>query len=361
MASNTTGWDAFEQAINTTRTTLTPTAASKTDSVVSLSSGVVTNSATYDSSFIAGQPYTISFESGSQIKILDKDLQDVTADATAAGGFSSGSAANQTIGFRGLELTLNVNLTDADKASTATIDAAVSGHSFTLAASSASVTTARLPANSAATVITGSTVTDPAAFSEAFPSGGAVLRFTGTSTFALYAAPYDPASTPVSTGTLAGDKATASGVTFTFSLVPPATSPDVAAGDQFTVQSTNQQTQNVLNTLTSVINALNGKVDGDPVAKQKLQATLDSTIGNLKSALNQVSTAVGDGGARAATATSQGVTNQSQIDNASTESSSITASDPVDAIARLTLQKTMLQASQLVFTQLSSLNLFSKL
>ncbi|SEI82704.1 flagellar hook-associated protein 3 [Pseudomonas sp. NFR16] len=361
MASNTTGWDAFEQAINTTRTTLTPTAASKTDSVVSLSSGVVTNSGTYDSSFLAGQPYTISFESGSQIKILDKDLQDVTADATAAGGFSSGSAANQTIGFRGLELTLNVNLTDADKASTATIDAAVSGHSFTLEASSASVTTARLPANSAATVITGSTVTDPAAFSEAFPSGGAVLRFTGTSTFALYAAPYDPTSTPVSTGTLAGDKATASGVTFTFSLVPPATSPDVAAGDQFTVQPTNQQTQNVLNTLTSVINALNGKVDGDPVAKQKLQATLDSTISNLKSALNQVSTAVGDGGARAATATSQGVTNQSQIDNASTESSSITASDPVDAIARLTLQKTMLQASQLVFTQLSSLNLFSKL
>ena len=88
---------------------------------------------------------------------------------------------------------------------------------------------------------------------------------------------------------------------------------------------------------------------------------MTSTIGNLTSAASQIGDAVSDGGARSATATAQGTTNQSLIDNGTTESGTITASDPVDAIARLTLQKNMLQASQLVFTQLSSLNLFSKL
>jgi flagellar hook-associated protein 3 FlgL len=113
--------------------------------------------------------------------------------------------------------------------------------------------------------------------------------------------------------------------------------------------------------LSKVITALNGKVDGDPIAQQKLQATMTSTIGNLKSAAEQIINATSEGGARAKTATDQSVTNQTMIDNGTTESGTITASDPVDAIARLTLQKTMLQASQLVFTQLSALNLFSKL
>jgi flagellar hook-associated protein 3 FlgL len=205
-------------------------------------------------------------------------------------------------------------------------------------------------------------VTDQAAFDKTFPNGGAVLRFTSATDFALYASPYDAAtSKPVSTGTLSGtpvaNQAVAAGVTFTVSGTPPAP----VAGDQFTAQSSTQQTQNILNTLSNVITALNGKVDGDPVAAQKLRATLTSTIGNLQSASNQISDAVSDGGARSRTATDQGVTNQSMLDSGTTEASTITASDPVDAIARLTLQKTMLQASQMVFTQLSSLNLFSKL
>jgi len=88
---------------------------------------------------------------------------------------------------------------------------------------------------------------------------------------------------------------------------------------------------------------------------------LTSAIGNLKSASDVIGTAIGDGGARTATAIAQGTTNQVLIDNGTTEAGTITTADPVDAIARLTLQKTMLQASQLVFTQLSALNLFSKL
>ncbi|MFK3970474.1 flagellar hook-associated protein 3 [Pseudomonas sp. NPDC087358] len=362
MASNTTGWDAFEQAVNTTRTSATLTTPATDDGMISLSGGSVSNSATYDSKFTSGQPYKISFENGSQFKILDKDNNDVTGEATSAGSFSTTSAGTQTIGFRGLELGLNINLTAAQYGSSTAADAAMTAapHTFVLAATPSTVSTARLPGNSSQnTVITGSTVTDQSTFDQTFPNGGAVLHFTDSATFDLYASPYDPAtSKPVVTGaSLTGNTATAAGVTFTFSGTPPA----LASGDQFTAQSSTQQSQNILNTLSNVISALNGKVDGDPVAVQKLQATLTSTIGNLKSAANQINDVVSDGGARQATATDQGVTNQNLLDNGTTEASTITASDPVDAIARLTLQKTMLQASQLVFTQLSALNLFSKL
>jgi flagellar hook-associated protein 3 FlgL len=355
MASNTTGWDAFEQAVNTARTSTTLTSPATDDGVLTLSGGTVSNSATYDSKFTTGQPYSVSFQSSTQYKITDKDGNDVTAEATSAGKFNSTSAANQTIGFRGLELNLNVNLTDAQYGSSTDADTAVAGHSFTLAATESSISTARLPGNPSTSVITGSSVTNQATFNSTFPSGGAILRFTSATDFDLYAAPYDAAtSKPVSSGTLSGNTATAAGVSFTLSGAP-------AAGDQFTANSSTQQNQNILNTLSTVITALNGKVDGDPVAKQQLQATLSATIGNLKSSADQISSAIGDGGARSATATSQATTNQSLIDSGTTESGTITASDPVDAIARLTLQKTMLQASQLVFTQLSSLNLFSKL
>lgn len=364
MASNTTGYDAFEQAINTTRTSTTLVSPATDDNMISLSGGSVSNSAQYNSQFTSGQPYSITFTNSTQYTILDSSGNDVTAEASSAGKFTATSAANQTINFRGLELSLNVNLTDAQYGDAAAADAAMSAtpHTFQLAVSPSSVSTTRLPANTSTTVVTSSTVTDQAAFDKTFPSGGAILRFTSATNYDLYAAPYDPAtSTPVSSGTLTGspvaNQAVAAGVTFTLSGTPPTP----AAGDQFTAQSAAPQTQNVLNTLSAVISALNGKVDGDTVAMQKLQATLTSTIGNLQSAANQVSEAVSDGGARQATAATQDVTNKTQLDNGTNEASTITASDPVDAIARLTLQKTMLQASQQVFTMLSGLNLFNKL
>lgn len=358
MASNTTGWDAFEQAVNTTRTSTTLTSPAVNDNVISLSGGSIGNSATYNSQFAAGQPYSITFSSSTQYKITDSTGADVTADTGTTGTFASTSSANQTINFRGLELNLNVNLTTAQYADSTAADTAVAGHTFTLAATPSSVSTARLPGNSSSAVITGSSVTDQTAFTNSFPSGGAILKFTSATNFSLYASPYDAAtSVAVSSGTLSGTTpatATASGVTFTFNGTP-------SANDQFTANSSAQQSQNILNTLGSVITALNTPSDGNAVATQKLQATLTSAIGNLTSAADSVSGAIGEGGARQATATSQAITNQTLVTNNTTESGTITASDPVDAIARLTLQKTMLSASQLVFTQLSSLNLFSKL
>ncbi|WP_268800276.1 flagellar hook-associated protein 3 [Pseudomonas huanghezhanensis] len=354
MATNTTGWDAFEQAINTTRTSTTLTAPATNDGVVALSGGSVTSSVAYDAKFGEGEPYSVSFQSSTQFKITDKNGNDVTADSSQAGAFTSNNASNQTIAFRGLELNLNINLTTAQYSNSAAADAAVAGHTFTLGVSPSSVATSRLPGNTSAAVITGSTVSDTATYNNSFPSGGAILKFTSATDFSMYASPYTAGDKSISSGTMAGNVATAAGISFTVSGAPN-------ANDQFTVQGSTQQTQNVLNTLTTAIKALTTPADGKPQVMQSLQATITSAIGNLKSASLKVGSAIAEGGTRQATSDDQNVTNQSMIDNASNESSKITAADPVDSVARLTLQKTMLQASQLVFTQLSALNLFSKL
>ncbi|MCP5865419.1 hypothetical protein NL360_28350, partial [Klebsiella pneumoniae] len=81
------------------------------------------------------------------------------------------SGANQTVSFRGVDLKLNVNL----KAGDTNPDAVIAGHSFQLSASPDSFTTTRNPGNPSTSVITGSTITDQAAYTAAFPQGGAVL------------------------------------------------------------------------------------------------------------------------------------------------------------------------------------------
>lgn len=355
MATNTTGWEAFEQAINTTRTATTLTTPATNDGVISMSGGNVASIATYNAKFDSGAPYKINFLSATEYEIRDANDNNVTAESTQGGKFSSDSSAGQTIAFRGVEMTFNINLTEAQRGDPDAATAAVKDHSFKLDVSPSTISTARMPGNTSTAVITGTSITDQDAFNENFPSGGAILKFTSATEFSLYAAPYDAAtSKPVSTGTVSNNVATAAGVSFTLNGIP-------GADDQFTAKSSTQQSQNILNTLSTIITSLNTPVEGDPVALQKLQGSLAAAIGNLTSATEQIGEALADGGARAATATSLKATAQSQIANSNLESNTITAYDPAEAITRLTLQRSMLEASQLVFTQLSSLNLFSKL
>ena len=356
LAGNTTGWDAFEQAVNTSRTTTTLTAPATDDGVIKLSGGTVSSSAAYNAKFDSGAPYAVTFLSSTEYQIVDKDNQPVTSEASGGGTFSSSSAAGQTISFRGVDMTFNINLTDAQRADPTLADAAVKDHTYSLNVSPSTISTARLPGNPSTAVITSNSITSQTDFNENFPAGGAVIKFTSATDFALYASPYDAAtSKPVSTGVVdANNMATAAGVSFQLSGTP-------AAGDQFTAQPSTQQTQNVLNTLSSIITALNTPIDGNVAATQQFQISLASAIGNLTSANEQVVSAQSEGGARAAAATAQQSTTQLQIDNSTMEANAITMYDPAEAITRLTLQKSMLEASQAVFTQISQLNLFSKL
>lgn len=352
VATNTTGWDAFQQSINTSRTQTTMTAPAVDDGRVVLSNGQVGSSTAYNAKFASGEPYTVSFLSSTQLKITDALGNDVTTEASANGAFSNANGANQSVSFRGVDLSLNINLKTGDT----NPDAVIAGHTFKLSATPDTFNTTRSAGNPSTAVITGSSVTNSTTYNNAFPAGGAILKFTSATAFDLYAAPVTADSKPVSSGTVSGGTATAAGVTFTLGGATPP-----ASGDQFAIQSNDHQTQNVLDTLGKMVTAMNTPVDGDPVAKQKFQAAMDSGLDNIDSASNQVGAALTSIGARGLSLDDQSTTNQSLSLANTTTQSSIRDSDPAEVMTRLTLQQTMLQAAQLAFSKITSLGLFNKI
>lgn len=349
MATNSTGWETFQQAVNTSRTEVTMTAPAVDDGRVVLTNGQVSSSITYNSQFRGGEPYTVEFASGTQLKITDANGNDVTSEASQGGVIDPNTQAGQNVNFRGVDLTLNVNLKTGDAAGTV-----LPGHTFTLAAKPDTFSVARSPGNATATQVTGSTVTDSTAYHASFPTGSAVLKFTSATDFDLYAAPLTADSKPVSSGTLAGNVATASGVSFTLNGTP-------AADDQFSISVNTHETQNVLDTVSQLKAALNTPVDGDAIAGQKLNAALASGNGNLASGIDQLSSARSSVGGRGQSLDTQSETNQSLVAANTQTQSGIRDSDSAEVMTRLTLQQTMLEASQLAFSKLAQLGLFNKI
>ena len=349
MATNTTGWEAFQQAINTSRSQVTMTAPAVDDGRINLSNGQVSSSVSYNSKFRSGEPYTVDFVSGTQLKITDAAGNDVTAEASQGGAFDPTSKTAQTVSFRGVDLNLNINLQSGDVPGTV-----LPGHSFTLAAKPDTFTSSRSPGNPSSAQITGSNITNSTDYKASFPSGSAVIKFTSATDFDLYAAPLTADSKPVSSGTMVGNVATASGVSFTMTGTP-------GANDQFSVAVNTHETQNILDTVNQLKNVLNTPTNGDPVAIQKLQAGLASGQGNLSSGIDQLSSAISSVGGRGAALDTQNDTNQAlKLANTQTQSS-IRDSDSAEVMTRLTLQQTMLQASQLAFSKIAQLGLFNKI
>lgn len=358
LPSNVTGFEAFEKAVNTTRVSST-VSAGPNDGKVGLTSGLVKSTSAYNDNFQSGEPYTLTFTSGSTFQIFDSAGNDKTSEVSTTGNFDFSTFENQTFNFRGVELNLNVNLTAAEKATAATAGAVLTGRSFEVASTPDSVTAIRNPGNTSSTAITqsavGSSAADKTAFNTTFPSSGATLRYSTVNGYELYASPYAAGNTPVATGVVTGSTVKAAGVDFTIAGGPP------NDGDIFIIESGTHQTENVLNTLTAAIKAISTPSDGNLVATQALNSALTSALGNITSSGEQVSTAISAGGARQNAAIAQGTTNDLLLGNNELESGKIVNSDVVEATTRLTLQKTMLEASQMVFTQLSKLNLFSQI
>ncbi|MBP5058218.1 flagellar hook-associated protein FlgL, partial [Pseudomonas chlororaphis] len=87
---------------------------------------------------------------------------------------------------------------------------------------------------------------------------------------------------------------------------------------------------------------------------------LQAGMANLASGANQVASAVSDIGGRGSALESQNETNMS-LSSANTQTqSAIRDSAPAEVMTRLTLQQTMLQASQLAFSKIAQLGLFNK-
>lgn len=157
-------------------------------------------------------------------------------------------------------------------------------------------------------------------------------------------------SKPISKGTLSGNTATAMGVEFTLSDTP-------SAGDSFGIKVDTHQTQNVLDTISQLRAALATPVDNDPAARQSFLASLDSAIGNIASATNQVSSSISSIGGRGQAIDVQVETNEALSgENAKTQSS-IRESDPAEVMIRLQMQSNMLQASLQAYAKIAGLSL----
>ena len=346
LAANETGYDAFEQALNTSRSQTRLTAPAVDDGRVSLSNGQVSGNSTYNDRFRSGEPYSVEFLSSTQYRILDAGGNDVTLEASQGGTFDP-KGENTTISFRGVDLRLNISLQPGDAGNP---DAAIAGHSFALSSKPDSVGGSRSPGNTSATQINSATISNQGQYNAGFPNGGAVLKFTSATDFELYAAPMTDGDRPLSSGTLAGNTATAAGVTFQLSGAPN-------AGDSFAIKVETHQTQNVLDTISKLRTALSSPVDGDPVARQNFLSSLDSAIGNVGSAINQVASSISSIGGRGAALDVQAETNEALGTENTKTQSSIRESDPATVMLRLQMQTNMLTASLQSYAKIASLSL----
>ncbi|MCF1486060.1 flagellar hook-associated protein 3 [Pseudomonas sp. AA27] len=346
LAANETGYSAFEQALNTSRSETRLTAPATDDGRVSLSNGQVSGNTTYNDRFRSGEPYSVQFTSSTEYKILDAGGNDVTLEASQGGKFDP-NGTNMAISFRGVDLRLKISFKPGDEANP---DAAIAGHTFNLSSKADSIAGTRSPGNTSSAQITDANISDPAAYKAAFPGGGAVLKFTSATDFELYASPMTADSRPISSGTLSGTTATAAGVTFDLAGAPN-------AGDSFAVKVDTHQNQNILNTISQLRTALNTPQDNDPVAKQNFLAAQDAALGNIASGMNQVSSSISSIGGRGQALDVQAETNEALAGENTKTQSSIRESDPAEVMLRLEMQKNMLQASMQSFAKIAGLSL----
>ncbi|WPP01302.1 flagellar hook-associated protein 3 [Pseudomonas sp. HR96] len=355
IATNDTGFSTFEQAVNTSRTYSSMTAPATDDGRVNVSAGNMSSQASYTNAFVSGQPYTLSFVSSTQYKLTDASGNDVTAETAANGTLDPNNTDGATVTLRGVDFNINVNFKSSD--SSVTADSVIAGHTFTLGSTPDTISANRNPNNTSTAQISSASVTSAASYNSTFPANGAVVKFSGTSpssTYAVYAQPYGPDSKAIATGAVSGSSVTAAGVTFNLSGTP-------ANGDSFTISADSHKTQNVLDTIHQLKAALSTPVTADAGSKLALKNAVSSAINNLKSASVTIDTTRGAIGARGNSLDIQSAENSSiSLANKSTQQA-IGDTDMATASVTLSLQQTMLQASQLAFAKISQLSLFSKL
>lgn len=373
VRTSDTGKTILEGAVNTSRTQSNyiapatgPVAPAISpplvdDHKVAISAGLVTSGIDYTKQFADGQPYKVTFTSSTQYVVRDKDNNDITSQLPGNGTFDSTKEGSASINVRGVKFDITVDLTDTSTGPNA--DALVAGREFSLNAKPDAFNVSRTASNTSATQLVGATVSSSADYASTFPgNSGILIKFddTDATQYKVYAQPYTANSKPIDTGAVvagtppAKDTITAAGVTFQLSSAPN-------GGDQFAVGNTTQKTQNGLDTLGQLRRALELPADGIPGARVKLQDALNAAVSNLTNSSDQVDNVRGSIGARqnaldvqASENTSVGLANKTTM-------SDLANIDMGEAAINLTLQQTMLEASQLAFVKVSQLSLFNKM
>lgn len=329
------------------------------DNKVAISAGLVTSGVDYNKSFADGQPYKLTFTSSTQYVVTDKNNNDITSQLPGNGTFDSTKEGSASVNLRGVKFDITVDLTD--KATGPDADAMVKGREFSLSAKPDVFNVSRTASNTSATQLTNATVSSPAKYASTFPANsGVVIKFSDTAptAFQVFTQPYSANSKAIDSGvidtTTTPNSITAAGVTFGLSGTPN-------VGDQFSVGASTQKTQSALDTLSQLRKALEQPADGIPGARIKLQDALNSAVSNLTSSSDQVDNVRGSIGARQNALTVQSSENESVGLANKTTMSALANIDMGEAAINLTLQQTMLEASQLAFVKISQLSLFNKM
>ena len=329
------------------------------DNKVAISAGLVTSGVDYNKSFADGQPYKLTFTSSTQYVVTDKNNNDITSQLPGNGTFDSTKEGSASVNLRGVKFDITVDLTD--KATGPDADAMVKGREFSLSAKPDVFNVSRTASNTSATQLTNATVSSPAKYASTFPANsGVVIKFSDTdpTAFQVFTQPYSANSKAIDSGvidtTTTPNSITAAGVTFGLSGTPN-------VGDQFSVGASTQKTQSALDTLSQLRKALEQPADGIPGARVKLQDALNSAVSNLTSSSDQVENVRGSIGARQNALTVQSSENESVGLANKTTMSALANIDMGEAAINLTLQQTMLEASQLAFVKISQSSLFNKM
>lgn len=372
VRTSDTGKTILEGAVNTSRTQsnyIAPATAPVAPAIspplvddhkVAISAGLVTSGTDYTKQFADGQPYKVTFTSSTQYVVTDKDNNNITSQLPGNGTFDSTKEGSASINVRGVKFDITIDLTDTATGPNA--DALVKGREFSLSATPDAFNTARTPSNTSSAQLTNPRVSSAADYSSTFPNSGVLIKFDDTdpTAYKVYAQPYTANSKAIGDGVVnagtppAASTITAAGVTFELSGTPN-------TGDQFSVGNSTQKTQNALNTLSQLRQALELPADGIPGARVKLQDALNAAVSNLTNSSDQVDNVRGSIGARQNALTVQSSENTS-VGLANTSTMSALANvDMGEAAINLTLQQTMLEASQLAFVKVSQLSLFNKM
>jgi len=357
IATNDTGKSVLESAINSGRTQAVLDPSKPNDGTVSVSAGLLKSSAAYTKDFAAGEPYELKFVDSTHYTIADKDGNDITAEVSGNGTFDSKKEGGSTISLRGIEFDITLRLkapVDPVTSLPMTPDAEVKDHIFSLGTKPDTFNASRTPSNGSTVQITGSGVTDQAAYVSGFPNSGVVIKFTDATNYKVYAQPMGSDSKSIADGVLAGGAITVAGVKLDFTGAP-------GADDQFVVGASSHQTQSALDTLSQLRQTLETPSDGNDLAQIKLKDALNSAVSNLANASEQVLTVRGAIGARLNSVDIQTSENISLgLSNNSTQAA-IGNTDVATASIDLAFQQSLLQASQLAFVKIAQLSLFNKL
>lgn len=357
IATNDTGKSVLESAVNSGRTQAILDPSKPNDGTVSVSAGILASGAAYTKNFATGEPYELKFVDSTHFTLADKDGNDITAEVSGNGTFDSSKEGGSTISLRGVDFDIALRLkapVDPVTNLAMTPDEEVKDHIFSLGTKPDSFNTSRTPSNGSTAQITGSGVTDQAAYVSGFPNSGVVIKFTDATSYKVYAQPMGSDSKSIADGSYAGGSITVAGVTLDFTGAP---GPD----DQFVVGASSHQTQSALDTLSQLRQVLETPSDGNDLAQIKLKDAVNAAIGNLSNASERVDNVRGGIGARLNAIDIQSAENVSMgLVNTSTQSA-IGDTDVATASIDLAFQQSLLQASQLAFVKIAQLSLFNKL